>query len=148
MNKKGPAFCANDIASSCVATRARLISRVLSSVYDEAIREYGVKISQVNLLVIIFKLGEAKSPDICRIMKMDASTLSRNVDRMKKKGWLEVKHEDGARSMIVTVTPAGGELLEHIHAKWKEAQRKAVEILDVDGVESIFNISARLWSRE
>jgi DNA-binding MarR family transcriptional regulator len=146
MNKKDPASCASEMASACVATRARLIGRALSAVYDDAIREFGVKISQVNLLVIVYKLGDAKSADVCRIMKMDASTLSRNVDRMKKKGWLDSRHDDGDRSMIVTVTPAGGELLTQIHAKWKEAQRKAVDMLDVDGVESIFKISARLWT--
>ena len=147
MTKKDSSICAGEMASSCIATRARLISRSLTAIYDDALRGSGLKISQLNLMVIIYKLGQAKSTDVCRIMKMDASTLSRNVDRMKKKGWLVTAVHDGARFMTITVTPGGEHLLEAIYPRWKEAQRKAVDLLDVNGVESIFELSARIWSK-
>jgi len=136
------------MASSCVATRARLISRSITAIYDEAMQGSGVKVSQVNLMVMVYNLGNARSTDICRIMKMDSSTLSRNVDRMKKKGWLDSRHEVGARSMVITVTPAGEQLLADIYPQWKEAQRQAVDLLDVEGMEAVFSLSSRIWSRK
>ncbi|MDH5757791.1 MAG: MarR family winged helix-turn-helix transcriptional regulator [Nitrospinota bacterium] len=148
MNVKDPAVLAGEMASSCVATRARLISRSITAIFDEALKGSGVKVSQVNLMVMVFNLGQARSSDICRIMKMDASTLSRNVDRMKKKGWLDSRHEDGARSMIVSITPAGEQLLVEIYPQWKEAQRRSVDLLDVEGMESVFSLSSRIWAQK
>ncbi|MDH5638063.1 MAG: MarR family winged helix-turn-helix transcriptional regulator [Nitrospinota bacterium] len=148
MSNKNSAALAGEMASSCVATRARLISRSITAIYDEALQGSGVKVSQVNLMVMVYNLGQARSTDICRIMKMDSSTLSRNVDRMKKKGWLDSKHEPGARSMVISVTSAGEQLLADIHPRWKEAQRRAVDLLDVEGMESVFSLSSRIWAQK
>jgi hypothetical protein len=41
-----------------------------------------LKVSQMNILVVVAKLGDARPADVCRILKLDASTLSRNVERI------------------------------------------------------------------
>jgi len=145
--RKSIGLKAGEMVSSCVATRVRLINRAISSLFDDALREHGIKISQVNLLVIIYKLGDAKSSDVCNIMKMDSSTLSRNMERMKKKGWLDTKSQDGVRAHTLSLTEAGEELLEKVYPSWKAAQRQAVQILDVEGVDAIFKISSRVWAK-
>ena len=48
------------IARDCIAVRLRLVNRVITSVYDEALRPLGLKASQMNILVVAAKLGVAR----------------------------------------------------------------------------------------
>ena len=48
------------IARSCIAVRLRLLNRVVTNLYDDALRPLGLKVSQLNLLVVTAKLGLAR----------------------------------------------------------------------------------------
>jgi hypothetical protein len=48
-----------EMNSGCVLMRARLISRVLTAMYDEALRPFGIGSPQFALLVIIFGIQPA-----------------------------------------------------------------------------------------
>src|SRR5262245_50333609 len=85
------------IAKSCVAVRLRLLNRVITNFYDDALRPLGLRASQLNILIAAGKLGIAQPAKVCEVLQLDASTLSRNVDRMTTKGWLEIVHGEDAR---------------------------------------------------
>src|SRR5215469_7105836 len=87
----------DDIARTCIALRLRLLNRVGTSLYDEVLRPLDVKVSQLNLLVVTAKLGLAQPAKVCDLLQLDTSTLSRNVERMQAKGWLEVVPGEDAR---------------------------------------------------
>jgi hypothetical protein len=48
------------IASNCIAVRLRLLNRVVTNFYDDALRPLGLKVSQLNLLIVTAKLGLAQ----------------------------------------------------------------------------------------
>src|SRR5262245_53676910 len=54
------------IAGDCIAVRVRLINRVVTSVYDEALRPLGIRVSQGNVLVAVARKGEARPAEVCR----------------------------------------------------------------------------------
>ena len=87
---------ADQMAHECIAVRVRLINRVISALYDEALRPFGLRISQANILSAIGLLGESRPADISRALRIEKSTLSRDVELMKKKGWLESDPPAGA----------------------------------------------------
>ena len=97
------------MASECLAARVRILNRAITSLYDAALRPLGVKVSQMNILVVTAKLGVARPGQICDILQMDASTLSRNAERMVAQGWLEVVSGDDARTQPLQVTKQGHE---------------------------------------
>ena len=68
---------------------------------------------------------------------MEKSTVSRNVSRMKKKGWLEITALDGQVTQTIKLTPKGRELLKEVYAKWKKAQQEAGVLLGEEGVASL-----------
>ncbi len=86
------------IARTCVAARMRLLNRVVTNFYDDALRPLGLKISQLNILIATAKLGEARPAEVCEILQLDTSTLSRNVERMRPMA--------GSRSCRTSRTPA------------------------------------------
>src|SRR3954471_20796166 len=81
------------VASECVGVRLRMLNRAITNVYDDALRSLDLKASQMNILVAGAKMGRARPIDVCKHLHLDVSTLSRNVERMKSRGWLEVVPE-------------------------------------------------------
>src|SRR5215813_8732945 len=86
------------IARNCIAVRLRLLNRVVTNFYDDALRPLRLKVSQLNILIVTARLGLARPAQVCEILQLDASTLSRNVERMRKHGWLEVVPDADARA--------------------------------------------------
>jgi DNA-binding MarR family transcriptional regulator len=123
------------IARDCLAVRVRFLNRVITNLYDAALRPLGLKVSQMNVLVVAAKLGLARPAQVCHILHLDASTLSRNVERLRIKGWLEIVPDDDGRSQPFRVTPEGRHVLEAAIPVWQEAQRQASAILGAQGVE-------------
>src|ERR1044071_1176278 len=100
------------IARTCIAVRLRLLNRVVTNLYDDALRDLGLKVSQMNILVVAAKLDVARPVDVCDTLQPDASTLTRNVDRMRAKGWLEITISEDGRTQPFRLTAAGRRLLE------------------------------------
>ena len=75
------------VANECVAVRLRMLNRVVTNIYDDALRPLDLKVSQMNILVAAAKMGTARAIDVCEHLHLDVSTLSRNVERMKARGW-------------------------------------------------------------
>ena len=140
--KHSPAI--DTIARNCIAVRLRLLNRVVTNLYDDALRPLGLKVSQVNILVVTAKLGLAQPAKVCDILHLDTSTLSRNVERMRAKGWLEVVPGEDARTQPFRLTAQGKRLLERSVPAWARAQHQAEELLGEDGVALLTKMAGKL----
>jgi DNA-binding MarR family transcriptional regulator len=132
------------IAGNCIAGRMRLVNRVITGLYDNALRPLGVKASQFNILVVAGKLGLARPGDVCAILRLDTSTLSRNVERMRTQGWLEVVSGEDARTQPFRLTTRGKRLLEQAAPAWEKAQREAEKLLGNDGMALLGKLAGKL----
>src|SRR5581483_9598002 len=132
------------IARNCIAVRLRSLNRVITNFYDDALRPLGVKVSQLNILVVTAKLGLARPAQVCDFLQLDASTLSRNVERMRANGWLEVVPEEDARAQPFRLTPQGKRLIEKAVPAWEEAQRQANELLGDEGIALLDKAAKKL----
>src|SRR5436189_6228875 len=117
------------IARECVAVRLRMLNRVITNIYDYALRSLDLKVSQMNILVAAAKMGTARPLEVCEYLHLDVSTLSRNVERMKARGWLEVVPDEDGRSQPFQLTPQGRKLLERAVPAWSEAQQQVKQVL-------------------
>src|SRR6516165_11479946 len=122
------------IARNCIAVRLRLLNRVITNFYDDALRPLGLKVSQLNILIVTAKLGLARPTQIGDILQLDKSTLSRNLERMRAHGWLEVVPEQDARAQPFRLTSQGKRLIENTIPAWEQAQRQAMELLGDEGI--------------
>ena len=132
------------IAEQCIASRLRVLNRIVTNIYDEALRPLGLKISQLNLLVAIAKMGEAKPAVLSEMFHMDASTLSRNVDRMRQRGWLAVSPGEDGRTVLLRLTKPGEELLQSAIIAWQTAQERVTELLGQEGVSMLHVLTRSL----
>ena len=125
------------VASECVAVRLRMLNRVVTNIYDDALRSLDLKVSQMNILVAAAKMGTARPVDVCENLHLDVSTLSRNVERMKARGWLEVVPDEDGRSQPFRLTPQGRKLLDKAIPAWAEAQQQVRQVLGEAFVEQL-----------
>ncbi len=125
--------------------RTRYLSRVLTGIYDEEVRPFGVQASQVTLLATIAAHGPVRRSDVGRWLHFDSSTLTRNLRVMLANGWLEeVADAKDGRGLPLQVTASGSELLQTLGPAWKQAQHRAVRLMGGDGQTSIMSLFDRV----
>jgi DNA-binding MarR family transcriptional regulator len=117
-----------------------MLNRVITNIYDDALRSLDLKVSQMNILVAAAKMGTARPSEVCDHLHLDVSTLSRNVERMKARGWLEVVPDEDGRAQPFRLTPQGRKLLETAVPAWSEAQQQVKKVLGDGFVEQLNQI--------
>jgi DNA-binding MarR family transcriptional regulator len=132
------------IAAECIAVRLRMLNRVVTNIYDKALRPLGLKVSQMNILVAAGKMGVARPGEVCDRLHLDVSTLSRNVERMRARGWLKVVPDEDGRAQPFRLTAEGRRLLSKAAPAWKKAQQRAKSLLGPDIVDRLGEVLHRL----
>jgi len=100
----------------CTNLQLRQLMRRVSQHYDLEMARIGLKTTQYSLLSYVVKLGPIRPGDLAQAIKMEASTLTRNLKPLIAAGWVELAAGVDGRSRLVTVTEAGRD-------KRTEAQR-------------------------
>ena len=142
MNKKEAAALAQKFADDCIAYRIRALNRVITHLYDSALKPFGITVNQTTMLAMLTLVGKAGPGEIGRVLHMEKSTISRNLERMRKNGWIEVNAGDSGPVRIVTVTLAGRKLLAALYPEWEEAQAAAARILGDEGIAAVQTLHA------
>jgi DNA-binding MarR family transcriptional regulator len=144
---KKPPTTIDTIARTCIAVRLRLLNRVISNLYDDALRPLRVKVSQANILIVTAKLGVALPTRVCELLQLDLSTLSRNVELMRARGWLEVVPGDDGRTHPFRLTDEGKRLIEKMIPAWEKAQEEAQALLGEEFVSLLDQAASRASSK-
>lgn len=118
--------------------RARRLSRVVTRIFDGALRPLGITPAQLSLLVII-ELQQPVTPSvIVRVLDIEKSTLSRNLRLMNEAGWIRERVEGGEKRLQLTA--AGRKLLSDVYPLWRAAQKKARNLLGEKTAEALVSI--------
>jgi DNA-binding MarR family transcriptional regulator len=134
----------DEITRKCLLTRTRSISRVITSIYDQEMRPFGVNASQFSMLVLIARMGNASRAQLGRANHLERSTSTRNLQLMLSDGWAEELMPEKGRSRPIVLSQAGRELLKSAMPAWRAAQVKATRMLGEDGAASLLNLAASL----
>ena len=128
---------AQEILAGCIAGRVRLLNRTLTSLYDDLLRPAGLTTGQLNLLVWVASQGPLSPAELAQRLNMEKSTLSRNLARLRKQGWVRVDPGPPGPGQSVTIAPSGQERIDEAYPLWLEAQRRTRELLGIEGVEAL-----------
>jgi len=106
----------------CTNLKLRQLSRAVTRHYDAYVARTGLKNTQYSLLSHVVLLGPIQPVELARRMKLDASTLTRNLRPLIQQGWVEVGPGADLRSRSIDVTPAGRAKRAEAQRAWKQAQ--------------------------
>ena len=99
---------------------ARKLARTLTNRYDEALKPSGLKMTQFSVLAHVRAFGEIGLSELADAMDLDQTTLSRNVELLRRDGFLAVA-KSGHRRLIVLI-PACDAFLQRAYPLWEAAQ--------------------------
>jgi DNA-binding MarR family transcriptional regulator len=134
------------IARECLAVRVRLLNRLVTGLCDAGLRPFGVRTGQVNILVVLANAGPLTPTAASRVLVMDKSTFSRDVDHLRRNGWVDAESTDDGRSHTLRVTDAGLKLLEDIYPTWQAGQAEVAKVLGPAGAAAVVAAVDRVWA--
>jgi DNA-binding MarR family transcriptional regulator len=142
--RTAPKALADRLARDCLGVRIRMIHRAVSALYDAALRPHGLRVGQMTLLVGVAYAGPIKPTRLGRVLHLEKSTLSRDVELLRRKGWIAVETDPEGRGQVLGLTAAGAAVLEAVLPAWEEAQAQAEELLGEAGVGVVHAVAAKL----
>jgi len=148
MAKKQQNSIEDTIASECIAMRFRMLNRVTTRIYDDALRPLGLRSAQLTILVAAAKLKIVRPAELSEILQIEVSTLSRNLERMKDNGWLEVIPDEDGRAQPMRLTRKGRALLDRAKPKWDAAQVEIKQLLGENAFDAIEDAAQRVRGRD
>ena len=113
----------------CTNLKLRQLTRRISQHYDAELARAGLKTTQYSLLSHVLKLGPIRPGDLAQAMKMDASTLTRNLKPLLVAGWVELAAGVDGRSRLISITGLGREKRQDAQRHWKAAQTSLNRLL-------------------
>ena len=122
----------------------RIANRILTKIFDDALRPFGVKLTQMNVLVAIGNLAPVRPRELCRRLELDASTLSRNVERMVQQGWIRSEPDPDSRAQLLSLTDDGAGIVHDAYPAWQRAQADALERLGTAGAVALGRVASSL----
>ena len=130
----GPALVeiAETTSANCIAMRVRQLSRIISRVYDDAMRPLGITASQFTLLTQLAQQDGITAVEICFTLDIEKSTLSRNLKRLLALGLIIMDPPAGRRGRGLHLTPKGQVVIKEAYPVWQNAQQKAVRVMGPD----------------
>lgn len=108
--------------ADCACLNLRKAARAVTQFYDRALKPSGLRATQFNLLCELIAAGSATLSDLARDMVMDRTTLSRDLNLLKKIGLVDIFPGRDRRTRVVSVTDQGRVAVFGAIPLWEEAQ--------------------------
>ncbi len=123
---------AQSTSAACISTRVRQLSRIVTRVYDDALRPLGITASQFTLLTQLAQQDGITAVEIGHTLDIEKSTLSRNLKRLLALGHLTMDPPAGRRGRGLHLTPKGEAVIKQAYPVWMDAQSRTVKIMGAD----------------
>lgn len=119
-------------AATCLATRVRQLSRIITRVYDDAMRPLGITASQYTLLAQLASRDGITAVEIGTELDIEKSTLSRNLKRLLALGHIVMDPPAGRRGRGLHLTAKGMTVLKDAYPIWQGAQNRTIGVMGSD----------------
>ena len=116
-------------APPCLCNALRQASRTVSRLYDEELRDVGLRATQYSLLCALARAGPVRQGELSELALLDETTLTRNLRPLLDAGWVAVHSGDDRREKLVAVTRAGTAKLAEAAPAWERAQARMQALL-------------------
>ncbi len=112
------------VGLQCAALHSRVLSRLVTRLYNQQLSDSGLRITQFSVLNAI----KARPPEsifqLAELLGMERTSLQRTVDKLIDKGLVESEPTGNKRSLGLSLTPAGETCYQQALAGWQAAQEQ------------------------
>ena len=126
----------------CFNLRLRQANRVLTSHYDNYLRDLGITIAQFSILRSLWYMKSASQKELQDVLVLQQTTLTRNLKPLLKAGYVETRPgEQDRRVSMVSLTADGKEVFKQARERWKKAQKDVVERLGDEAGQQLIQVA-------
>ena len=122
-----------DYTQICVCANLRKKTRVVTQLYDKVLEPTNLKVTQYSMLANIANHQAVSVSQLGDILLLDQTTITRNVNLLKKNGYVDVTRDtqDG-RTKIISLTSTGIEKLNEATPLWMAIQEKVIQDIGLE----------------
>ncbi len=130
--------------SPCACARVRRASRALTRLYDGALAEAGISVTQFTILRMLARIGAASVTELAQATGHERSAMTRALRPLAGAGLVEIGAGGDQRSRGVRITEAGRATIARAEPGWRAAQAKIDAGLDAAERTQLFALLARV----
>jgi DNA-binding MarR family transcriptional regulator len=134
---------AESTCAACISTRVRQLSRIITRVYDDALRPLGITASQFTLLTQLAQQDGITAVEIGHSLDIEKSTLSRNLKRLLALGHITMDPPAGRRGRGLHLTPKGELVIQRGFPVWKDAQTRTIRVMGPESRTTLDDLLAQ-----
>lgn len=108
--------------SVCTCINLRRSSMAVTGLYDRYLAPSGLNISQFSLLKRLTVLGPVSVSELALEMRLDRTTLVRNLKALEQSGYVEDASAEGSRNRCLTLTGSGKAVYNDAAELWEGAR--------------------------
>jgi DNA-binding MarR family transcriptional regulator len=125
----------------------RRASRAVTRLYNRELQSDGIEITQFTLLMALDRTGEIPQGKLGELLALDSTTLTRTLELLKKRGWVQAKEGNDRRMRIFHLTKSGQEKFRKSSHHWKRAQDRVQAALGETMMDKLSGSLAEVTGR-
>ncbi|MFB2894785.1 MarR family winged helix-turn-helix transcriptional regulator [Aerosakkonemataceae cyanobacterium BLCC-F50] len=115
-------IAASQVPKTCMALHIRRASRIVTQVYDSALRPTGLVVNQFTLLVAIHLFEPVPITRLAEELFADQTTVTRNIKLLEKQGFVTIVPGEDRRVKLASLTVEGQTVLVEAMPLWEQVQ--------------------------
>ena len=134
----------SQVPASCMGMHVRRASRIVTQIYDAALRPVGLVVNQFTILVAIHLLEYTPITRLAQELFTDQTTLTRNLKLLEKRGLVAIEPGEDRRVKLVSLTSEGQTVLDRALPLWKQAQSDMMQQFGQQNSQTLLSLLSDL----
>jgi MarR family transcriptional regulator, organic hydroperoxide resistance regulator len=106
----------------CACGNVRMATRAITHFYDQQLKPSGLRSTQFSFLLNIYLNEEIMVTKLAKLLLMDTTTVTRNLQVLIRLGYIGMTREKGNPRKKVFIIPKGMDKLTEAMPLWENAQ--------------------------
>lgn len=129
---------------NCLTFNLLRAGRSAARGFETRLRQLGLTSPQFTALAFLSGFGEIAVGELAARSGSDRTTMTRNLDLLRKRGWIEPAPSKDQRVHSYRLTDAGRETLQAALPLWRAYQRNLVEGLGRNRAAELLDVLGRI----
>jgi DNA-binding MarR family transcriptional regulator len=127
----------------CACANLRRSARVVTRLYDTALRPNGLGIAQFTLLQALNTAPGMSQKQLASLLEIDSTTLTRTLAPLRRFGWLRPTAGDDRRKVHLALTAGGKRAYIRAIPHWERAQGEFMRALGAENWNRLIELSVQ-----
>ncbi len=120
--------------NNCIGLRLRRLSRIVDGYYRKNLIDYEITENQLTILFLLSEMKKVEQGRIGKVLKLERSTVSRNIKLLKEKGLIKRSPEYKPKIELAT---KGKNLVLELIPLWEKTMDELIAKLGDNGMQII-----------